>query len=57
MTTQHAGRARPEIPHYPLVIDGRRTDSVSGRSYQTIDPFLQVRRVHLRQLFDPANGD
>jgi hypothetical protein len=40
MTQQAADGAG--IPHYPLVIDGRRTESGSGRSYQTIDPFLQT---------------
>ena len=39
--TQHAAGGTG-IPHYPLVIDGRRTESWSGRSYQTIDPFLQT---------------
>ncbi len=39
--TQHAAGGTG-IPHYPLVIDGRRTESWSGRSYQTIGPFLQT---------------
>jgi acyl-CoA reductase-like NAD-dependent aldehyde dehydrogenase len=42
MTTQQAaGRAGPGIPHYSLVIDGRRVESGSGRSYETEDPFRQ----------------
>ncbi len=32
----------PGLPHYPLVIDGQRTESGSGRSYQSTDPFLQA---------------
>ena len=30
----------PGIPHYPLVIDGRRIEAESGRRYDTVDPFL-----------------
>ena len=42
MTTQRAAAGNgPGIPHYPLVIDGRRVESGSGRSYQTLDPFRQ----------------
>ncbi len=40
MTTDAAGSAR--LPHYPLVIDGRRTEAGSGRSYPTTDPYLQA---------------
>jgi (Z)-2-((N-methylformamido)methylene)-5-hydroxybutyrolactone dehydrogenase len=41
MTTQHAAGGAG-LPHYPLVIDGQRAESRSGRSYQTADPFLQA---------------
>ncbi len=42
MTTQRAAAGTgPGIPHYPLVIDGRRVEAGSGRSYETLDPFLQ----------------
>src|SRR6266536_146161 len=34
--------AGPGIPHYPLVIDGQRTESRSRRRYPTTDPFLQA---------------
>jgi aldehyde dehydrogenase (NAD+) len=41
MTPQQAA-AGPGIPHYPLVIDGQRTESRSRRRYLTTDPFLQA---------------
>jgi acyl-CoA reductase-like NAD-dependent aldehyde dehydrogenase len=41
MTAQQAA-AGPGIPHYPLVIDGQRTESGSRRRYPTTDPFLQA---------------
>jgi aldehyde dehydrogenase (NAD+) len=41
MTTQHTVGG-PTLPHYPLVIDGERTESGSRRSYQSADPFLQA---------------
>ena len=41
MTAQQAA-AGPGIPHYPLVIDGQRTESRSRRRYPTTDPFLQA---------------
>jgi (Z)-2-((N-methylformamido)methylene)-5-hydroxybutyrolactone dehydrogenase len=40
MTTQHTAGG-PALPHYPLVIDGQRTESGSRRSYQSADPFRQ----------------
>jgi hypothetical protein len=40
-TPQAAGSAGPGIPHYSLVIDGRRVESGSGRSYETLDSFRQ----------------
>jgi len=41
MTAQQPA-AGPGIPHYPLVIDGQRTESRSRRRYPTTDPFLQA---------------
>ena len=41
MTTQQTA-AGPGLPHYPLVIDGQRTESRSRLSYQSTDPFLQA---------------
>ncbi len=41
MTVAHdAASTGPGIPHYPLVIDGRRIEAESGRRYDTVDPFL-----------------
>jgi aldehyde dehydrogenase (NAD+) len=42
MTATHlSGRPNPsDLPHFSLVIDGQRAEAASGRSYQTIDPFL-----------------
>ncbi len=39
MTSQQAP-ATAELPHFPLVIDGQRTEAASGRSYPSIDPYL-----------------
>ncbi len=41
MTTQQTATG-PGLPHYPLVIDGQRTESRSRRSYQSTDPFRQA---------------
>ena len=39
MTTTQAARPA-QLPHFSLVIDGQLTEPVSGRSYESIDPFL-----------------
>ena len=31
-----------DLPRYPLFIDGRQTEAVSGRRYQSVDPFLAL---------------
>jgi (Z)-2-((N-methylformamido)methylene)-5-hydroxybutyrolactone dehydrogenase len=35
-----SAREGQSLPHFPLVLDGRRVDAVSGRTYETIDPYL-----------------
>ncbi len=39
MTSQQSS-ATADLPHFPLVIDGERTEAASGRSYPSIDPYL-----------------
>lgn len=38
MTTTADSRPA-DLPHFSLVIDGQPAEAVSGRSYQSIDPF------------------
>src|ERR1700734_3852457 len=38
MTTTHASPTA-QLPHFSLVIDGQLTEPVSGRSYDSVDPF------------------
>jgi aldehyde dehydrogenase (NAD+) len=33
--------AGPTLPHFPLVIDGEQREAVSGRAFETIDPYAR----------------
>ena len=39
MTMTADSRPAKDLPHFSLVIDGQPAEAVSGRSYQSIDPF------------------
>src|SRR5260370_39509956 len=37
--TQAIPRGSTTLPHFPMIIGGRRLEAVSGRRYETVDPF------------------